>query len=363
MAHSQTLAELVPQFIQGGHLTSIDTLHGGLINATYLVHLSVEEQQQQLVLQRVNTAVFTKPELVMSNIEKVTKHLRAVAPTARNLHLHPTIDGASYVLDGEGGLWRAFDYLADCIGHEQVSTPAQAYQAGKAFGQFLTQIADLPPSSLAETIPHFHHTPERLRAFDQACSDYPDRASLIEAELEFIATRRSWISTLEDLRERGELPTRTTHNDTKISNVLFDSHTDEAVCVIDLDTVMPGTVLYDFGDLVRTSVNAAKEADGIDAVECRVDIFESLAQGYLESAGDTLTATELDHLVFSAKLITIELALRFLTDHLMGDQYFRTSYAGQNLDRARNQLQLVELLESHEPKMNEIITRLRDLHI
>ncbi len=353
MNHSAALDQLAPQYVTNGKVISVETLHGGLINATYLVDITGEGK---LVLQRVNTAVFTKPELVMSNIHKVTEHLKTNAPTARNLHLLPTLDGANFVLDSEGGLWRAFNYLYDCVGHEQVDTAEQAYQAGSAFGAFLTQLQDLDGSSLSETIPDFHHTPKRLEAFDQARdADKLQRASQLEDEFSFIDRCRPWINTLEALRTNGELPTRITHNDTKISNVLFDKDTQKAVCVIDLDTVMPGTVLYDFGDLVRTSVNSASESDSVSKVECRLDIFEGLTRGYLETAGASLTKTEIAHLVFSAKLITLELALRFLADYLVGDQYFRVSYDSQNLDRARNQLQLVKLLSEQEPQMQQIV--------
>ena len=356
MPHRQILASLVPQFFPEEELLSCETLHGGLINATYLVTLS---SQDQCVLQRVNTSVFTKPELVMQNIERVTSHLKATAPEARNLHLIPTTDGASFVLDGEGGLWRAFNYLNGCIGHESVSSQHHAYEAGFAFGQFLTQIASLDATLLHETLPDFHHTPKRLAAFDEALAqDSVGRAALITPLLSQIDSYRPWVDTLENLRAQGLLPVRTTHNDTKISNVLFDQATNKAVAVIDLDTVMPGTALYDFGDLVRTTVNTASEADGIEAVTCRLDRFNALAHGYLEAAGHCLTDHELSHLVFSARLITFELALRFLTDFLQGDQYFRVSHEMQNLDRAKNQLRLVELLEENSSEMQHIINEI-----
>ncbi len=355
MLHQSLLATLVPQFIEGGILTSAEVLHGGLINATYLV---VSNGADKLVLQRVNTAVFTKPELVMSNILRVTSHLKSTSPEARNLHLTPSLDGASFILDGDGGLWRAFNYLEDCAGHEQVESTELAYEAGKAFGQFLTQLSDMDASGLSETIPNFHNTPMRLEAFDEALSqDVAGRAHSISADLDLIASYRSWVSVLEELRAAGVLPTRITHNDTKISNVLFDAKTQKAVCVIDLDTVMPGTMLYDFGDLVRTSVNSVSESAPAEEVKCRMDIFEALVKGYLEAAGSALNSAEKQHLVFSAKLITFELALRFLTDYLQGDPYFRISHEKENLERARNQLRLVQILEENETEMEQIVVR------
>ena len=356
MNHDNTLAQLLPEFLKESVLAKIETLHGGLINATYLVESTTGEK---IVLQRVNTTVFTKPILVMDNIRLVTSHLQEIAPEAQNLHLLPTTDGASFVIDADGGLWRAFNYLSGCVGHEQVETPEQAYEAGKAFGKFLTELDGMDAEKLADTIPDFHHTPKRLEAFEQAlATDAHGRAISISEHLPFIESAKEWIGTIEILREDGALPTRATHNDTKISNVLFDAESDTAVCVIDLDTVMPGTMLYDFGDLVRTSVNSASEADPVEAVNCRLDIFSSLTRGYLESAGASLQVAEKENLVFSAKLITFELALRFLTDYLQGDQYFRVSHESQNLERAQNQLRLVELLEEKEAEMESIVSEL-----
>jgi len=359
MPHTKILEKLVSQYVTDGKLEKLETLHGGLINATYLVTIRSDFGSEPLVLQRVNTAVFNKPELVMGNIEKVTKHLNEIAPEARNLKLEPTLDGASYVLDGKGGLWRAFNYLEKCIGHENVQTTDQAYEAGHAFGTFLQQLESLDADTLEEIIPNFHHTPKRLEALEKAVEENrAGRAGIITRQLEFIAERSELIETIENLREQGEVPTRTTHNDTKISNVLFNKDTQKAVCVIDLDTVMPGTMLYDFGDLVRTSINGASEDAGEEAVECRLDIFQALSKGYLEAAGNTLTDNEKKYLVLSAKLITLELAIRFLTDYLNGDVYFRVSRETQNLERARNQLRLVELLEENEAEMENIIKKL-----
>jgi len=356
MNHEATVAELLPQFLDDQSLSKMETLHGGLINATYLVE---SELGEKIVLQRVNTTVFTKPELVMENIRLVTRHLKQVASDSRNLHLLPTTDGASFILDGEGGLWRAFNYLSGCIGHEQVDTPKQAYEAGKAFGTFLTQLNGMDTSNLAETIPDFHHTPQRLETFWTALKeDSQNRAVDLTSYLPFIKECTSWAGEIEALRKAGALPNRVTHNDTKISNVLFDRETQQAVCVIDLDTVMTGTMLYDFGDLVRTSINSASEAAPATSVNCRLDIFQALAKGYLEATGGTLTSAEKENLVFSAKLITFELAIRFLTDYLNGDQYFRINQPRQNLDRARNQLRLVKLIQENEGTMEEIVRRI-----
>ncbi len=359
MSHEKILQKLVPQYVAEGELASFQQLHGGLINATYLLHITSPQGAERLVFQRVNTAVFNKPELVMENVKLVTKHLKQVVPQGRNLNLEFTIDGASYILDGQGGLWRAFNYLAECVGHETVQSLTQAEEAGRAFGHFLSQLEGLDASQLHEIIPNFHHTPSRLRALEEACAqNTADRAGIVTRQMEFIKERREVIDLIEDLREAGELPLRTTHNDTKVSNVLFDKATGKAVCVIDLDTVMPGTVLYDFGDLVRTSVNTVPEDASEAEVTCDLEIFEALTKGYLEAAQDTLTEVEVLHLVDSAKVITLELAMRFLTDYLKGDRYFRVARETQNLERARNQLRLVELIEEKEAEMRDIVDRL-----
>ncbi len=356
MNHDEKLTEVLPHYVKGGEIGTVETLHGGLINATYLVQTQCGAQ---LVLQRVNTAVFQQPELVMQNIQRVTAHVARVAPEARALHLLPTCEGGSFILDGDGGLWRAFNYLAGCVGHEQVDSAALAYEAGCAFGTFLTQLSALPAQGLAETIPHFHHTPRRIEALDAALSADPlGRVAEIPQELAVVDRWRAQAGRIEQLREEGLLPTRTTHNDTKISNVLFDAGTGKAVCVIDLDTVMPGTMLYDYGDLVRTSLSRSGESAAVTEVECRMDVFRALTRGYLEAAGATLVPAEREHLVFSVQLITLELAVRFLTDYILGDHYFRVDSPTQNLERARNQLHLLSLLEATEDEMHAIVAEL-----
>lgn len=350
------LEELITQYVKNGKLTQLTTLQGGLINATYLTKVSTRDAQFQFVFQRVNTTVFRKPEQVMANIEKVTTHLKKVAPKARNLDLKLTLEGSSYVLDNKGGLWRAFDYLEGCVSHECARNKHDAYQGGKAFGSFLTQMSTLDASQLHETIPNFHHTPRRLQALEKAIRlDSEERVKTVTQELKFINKNIENISKIEHLREQGLLPLRTTHNDTKISNILFDAKSSESICVVDLDTVMPGTMLYDFGDLVRTTINSAPEDAPIGDVQCRMDFFQALTEGYLKYAGQTLVKEEIELLVFSAKLITLELAIRFLTDYLNGDQYFKVSRKTQNLERARNQLQLVTLIEKNQAEMESIV--------
>lgn len=359
MSHESVLASLAPKFLAGGELKEYKTLQGGLINATYLVSIHTPSGEQQLVFQLVNTTVFPEPELVMENIRKVTEHLREASPHEKNLELKLTVDGSPFISQESSGLWRAFHYLDGCVAHESVTTSTQAYEAGRAFGAFLRQLEGLRAEELRATIPDFHNTPKRYASLQAAVQENKiGRAEGVKNELAFIETCVPWIHTIEHLLETGTIPTRVTHNDTKISNVLFHKESDKAVCVIDLDTVMPGSVLYDFGDLVRTTLNQSAEDASEESVECRLDLFQELAKGYLKAAGDTLTPVEVKHLVFSAKLITLELAIRFLTDYLDGDCYFHVTRASQNLERARNQLKLVELLIAEEDQMEYIISQI-----
>jgi len=353
----EQLKWLLPQFIEGEELAQVRTLQGGIINATYLV---TSQSGQDLILQRLNPEVFKQPQSVMENITYVTEHLQRVTPNGRNLALQHTVNGSPYLEHEEYGLWRAFHYLSGCVSHTSVTSCTLAYEAGRAYGSFLKQLEALDATLIQETIPHFHHTPKRYEALlHSAHVDHMKRAQSVTKELTFISDRSSWLSQIEDLRTTGGLPERITHNDTKISNVLFDAQTDHAVCVIDFDTIMPGTMLYDFGDLVRTSVNSTKEDQPADAVECRLDLFKALSEGYITAAGSTLTETEISLMVFSAKLITLELAMRFLKDYLDGDLYFTIEREHQNLDRARNQLALVERLEENSSQMEDIITQIR----
>jgi len=256
----------------------------------------------------------------------------------------------------DGAAWRAFDYISGTQTIEQVSNPEQAFALGAAIGEFQNMLSDLS-TSLHETIPDFHETLKRFEAFHQALlSAPPERLQMASAEVRFAETRRELCTRLVQPQEKGLLPRRITHNDTKINNLLFDAGTGEALCVIDLDTVMPGLTLYDFGDMVRTGTPTRPE-DHAETRGIRVDLdrFASLAQGYLSTAGPFLNGTERSLLVFAGRLLTYETGLRFLTDYLAGDVYFRIHYAGQNLDRARNQFRLLEDMEVKADRMEAIL--------
>jgi Ser/Thr protein kinase RdoA (MazF antagonist) len=256
-------------------------------------------------------------------------------------------------VDAGGETWRAYRFIENARTYDAVTSAEQAFQAARAFGRFQQQLASLPPPRLHETIPDFHHTPKRFAALEQAiAADAKGRAALARAEIEFARSRQSIAGVLLG----AGLPERITHNDTKFNNVLLDDTTGEAVCIIDLDTVMPGLALYDFGDMVRTTTSpAAEDEQDLSKVTLKFPLFEALVRGYLESAGGFLTPAEKQHLAFSGKLITFETGIRFLADYLAGDTYFKVHREGHNLDRCRTQFKLVESIERQEEQMNRTV--------
>lgn len=329
----------------------------GHIHDTYRVFFAPAGSPARLLLQRINTQVFRNPDLLMENVARVTAHLSAQLAddpdrNRRALTLIPTRSGHRLRTDADGRLWRAFRYIPGAYSRDQVEAPAQAFEAAHAFGLFQQQLATLPAPPLHATIPDFHHTPRRYAAFEEAVArDAAGRVRTAQAEITFARERQSIAGLLIDPQTgRSSLPERVTHNDTKINNVLFDERTAAGLCVIDLDTVMPGLAAYDFGDMVRTMTCPAAE-DETDLARVRVDLslFEAVARGYLTTAGAFLTSAEKDSLLIAGKLITYELALRFLTDHLNGDTYFKIHRPAHNLDRCRSQFALVASLEENEP--------------
>lgn len=325
-------------------------LGAGHINDTFLAEF---DGAPSVVLQRVNRTVFTQAEAVMANIERVDAHLAGRVPEGRMPRLLRTKAGRSYWTDEDGGLWRAYTHVPHSATKDVVGRPWDAYQAARAFGTFQYLVSDLPGGPLAETLPGFHDTPRRLAALEAAAkADASGRLATARPELAWALERRAWAGLLEDAALRGEVSTRVAHNDTKINNVLFDVRTNEALCVIDFDTVMPGLMLYDFGDFTRTSVSPAPEDEtDLDKVEVRLDVFEALAQGWREGSGGLVTPGERALLPVCGRVISYELGLRFLTDHLEGDRYFKVHRPGHNLERARCQFRLAEELARREPDL------------
>lgn len=356
------VVNIAQQFQVIGDFIGIYELDTGLINSTYVAEFSANEEDALLsryIIQRINDHVFPDPKAVMHNVERVIEHLFSKSNAKKSdrlLKLFPSKEGLPYFEAEDGGIWRCYNFIEGCQTYDTVESPKQAYQAAVAFGIFQNQLSDLPVDSIVETIPDFHNTPQRFaRLMELVAADPLGRLGEVTDELQFIKDRESVVSHLVQQCDMGALPLRITHNDTKFNNVMVDTETGEAVCVIDLDTVMPGLTLYDFGDLVRTSVSPSPE-DSLEGVSIRMPVFQALVDGYLEAC-DCLCEAEIENLAFSAKLITLELAIRFLTDYLEGDVYFKTNKEGQNLHRAQVQLELVRQLELHEDEMAAYVAK------
>jgi len=353
--------QIVAEFEEGHVWTK------GHINDTYIITCRQGGTPIRYILQRVNHHVFQYPELVMHNVKVITEHLRKKIGaedkfdlTRRTMTLVPTRGGAPYYRDRDANYWRAYVFIERVTSTHVAMLPAQAGQVGRAFGLFQKRLADLSPEKVQETIPEFHNGMLRFEALENAVvADSAGRVAGAQAAIDFCRQQRGTVSLLLDALKRGELPLRITHNDTKIDNVLFDTESGQVVCIVDLDTVMPGLVHYDFGDMVRTLTSPASEDErDLTKVRMRLEYFEELAKGYLDEASEFLTQSERDHLAISGKVITLILGIRFLIDHLEGDNYFRVHREGQNLDRARVQFKLVESMIEQEEAMKSVIAAL-----
>lgn len=334
-----------------GTLEGAERVGGGYIHETWRCSFG----DRVLLLQRLNTAVFAAPHLVMENVKRVSEYLAThdtahPAAARRRLTLLPALDGHHSWVDDSGGWWRAYDFIEGSRVMERPATAAQARETGRAFGRFHRLMAAYEGPRLHETIPHFHDTPRRLAALRRAAEeDHAGRIDSARDEVEQILDQTAVAGTLQSLRARGDLPERVAHNDAKIGNVLFDAARDEALCVVDLDTVMPGLALHDFGDMIRSSAATGAEDEPDPAlVAVSLPMFTAIAQGYLEEAGGLLTDIEQANLVDAAQLVTLEQSARFLTDHLNGDRYYRADRPGHNLDRAKAQLALFRSLVAEE---------------
>ncbi len=341
-----------------GELREATPYGSGHINDTYRAVYDQAGTPVRYVFQRINHNIFKNPVAVMENIQRVTAHLAGKAggktdSTRRVLTLVPTQTGECYHRDEQGNHWRCYLFIEQARTYDAVESTQQAFQAAKAFGQFQQMLADLAAPRLHDTIPDFHHTPKRFAALEKAIAgDAAGRARLAKPEIQFALRHQPMCAVLLD----AELPERVTHNDTKFNNVMLDDATGEGICVIDLDTVMPGLALYDFGDMVRTTTSPAQEDErDLSRVQMQFPMFEALARGYLSSAAEFLTPAEKKFLPLSGKLITFEIGIRFLTDFLAGDTYFKVHREGHNLDRCRTQFKLVESIEQQEEKMDRLV--------
>ena len=337
--------------------TEITPYGNGHINDTYLF------TSQPYILQRINTSIFKNPDELMENIENVTGYLRELIvkeggnPNRETLTVIPTKDGKRYYRLDENNVFRVYKYIENTKSIENSKTPEDLYEAGVGYGHFQKMLADFPVEKLYETIPNFHHTPKRIDAFKEAvANDIAGRAAGVQKEIAFALEQASWAGDVINGIEDGTIPVRVTHNDTKINNILFDDKTGKAVCVIDLDTVMPGSMLYDFGDALRIGGStAAEDETDLDKVWFVEEAFEAFAKGYLSEMKEALTEKEIQLLPLGVKLMTYECGIRFLADYLNGDIYFKIHREHHNLDRARNQFKLVADIAEKEEKLCEIV--------
>lgn len=354
-------------FAGGARPLTAERYGSGHINLTYLAtYLDAAGGTVRRILQRINPHVLPDPEAVVENISLVTTHLcarlaaRGLTDLERRvLALQPALGGGCLVRDPEGGAWRAYAAIEQAQSVDQVSSPSEAFEAARAFGEFQRLLADYDGPPLADTVPGFHHTPLRMRRFAEVLAQDPcQRARGSAPEIDVISRHGELAASLTDPLERGEVPLRIVHNDTKINNVLFDRVTGEGLCVIDLDTVSVGTGLADFGDLVRTATCRAPE-DETDLARIEVDreLLGAVAAGFQQGVGDLLTARERELLVTAGMVITFEVGLRFLTDYLEGDRYFRIHRPHHNLERCRSQFALLAALERDERDLRRLVHR------
>lgn len=334
----------------------------GHINDTYCAVFNQAGVRVRYILQRINHKVFKNPPALMENIRRVTSHLAAKLASEedfvrRALSLIPARDGRPYAVDELDNYWRTYRFIESARTYDAVQSVQQAFEASKAFGDFQKLLADLPAPRLHDTIPDFHYTPKRFAALETAIQeDIVNRAHAAKPEIEFALRHKAMVGVLVD----AGLPVRVTHNDTKLNNVMLDDATGKGICVIDLDTVMPGLALYDFGDMVRTATSPALEDErDLSKVMMQFPMFEALARGYLASASGFLTKAEKSFLAFSGKLITFEIGIRFLRDYLCGDSYFKVHRENHNLDRCRTQFKLVESIAQQEEQMARLIGELK----
>lgn len=361
------LRDIVSYFQLDGEYLDATRLRRGHIHDTYISRFRDGRGEVRYIHQWINLFVFKDPDKLMENIERVTQHAREqiVAaggdPWRETLTLVPTTEGHSFLRTPDGECWRTYLFIEGARTYDEAEDLNYLLSAGRAFGNFQRMLSTLPEPRLHETIPNFHHTRKRFEALVRAVERDPmNRAGQVKPEIAFALQREALTSVIVDMLAQGKIPERVTHNDTKLNNVMIDDRTGEGVCVIDLDTVMPGSTLYDFGDAVRLGAcTAAEDEQDLDRVGLDLMAFERLACGYLEAARDFLTPTEVDYLAFSALLMTLECGMRFLTDYLEGDVYFRIGREGHNLDRCRTQFKMVAEMERQLDRMNAIVNKCR----
>lgn len=359
-------SEAIAHFQYEGRLIKDIPFGNGHINDTFLLTFEVRRMGHlNVILQRMNKRVFANPVQLMDNIMGVTGYLREKIaesggnPERETLTIIPATDGKPYYQDSFGDYWRSYIFITDATSFDQVERPEQFYQSGLAFGRFQRLLADYPADTLYEVVKGFHDTKARFEVFKKAVEeDVAGRAAGAADEIRFVLEREELAGYLGECQRRGEIPIRVTHNDTKLNNVMLDNRTGKGICVIDLDTVMPGLAVNDFGDSIRFGAStAAEDETDLSKVSCSMELFEAYTKGFLEGCGGRLTPAEVELLPMGAKVMTYECGMRFLTDYLQGDIYFKIHREQHNLDRCRTQFQLVRDMEEKWEQMKEIVAR------
>ena len=348
-----------------GDIVNVKSFGSGIINDTFLVVCKNNNKEEKYILQKINHLIFKNVEKLMENYCNICDYLKEVVKNnngdidRQTITVIPTKEGKSFFKDSLGNYWRAIKFISNTITYDILESSNDFYKAGKAFGEFQNMLSEYKAETLYESIPNFHNTKERFKTFLSAIkNNKANRLDTVKEEVNFILERENDTSILLDMYERGELPLRVTHNDTKISNILMDEKTKEGICVIDLDTIMPGLSLYDFGDAIRSgATHALEDEKDLSKVYVDLDFFEAFTKGFLEGTDGSLTKNEIKMLPMGAKVITLEQGIRFLTDYLDGDVYYKTSYEEQNLDRTRTQLKLVRDMELKWDNLNSIVDK------
>ena len=356
--------KIISNFKIDGELVSCERYGEGHINQTFLAKVKKDGEIVDFILQRINSNLFKDVPRLMENIRLVTEYNREKIikrggnPDRESLSLVYAKDGKAFYYDKESdGYFRAYIFITDAIAYQQVEKPEHFYQSAVAFGNFANLLSEFDASKLYESIPNFHNTEKRYENFIKAVEeDKMGRAKEMQAEIEFVKNRKDYCGRIVSLLNSGEMPTKVTHNDTKLNNVMLDKDTGKPVAVIDLDTIMQGSICYDFGDSIRFGCNHSSEDEkDLSKVNFDLDLFREYSKGYLSAIGNGITKCEKDNLAFSSILMTFECGMRFLTDYLEGDTYFRIKYPTQNVDRTRTQFKLVEDMEKLLPEMEKIV--------
>lgn len=332
----------------------------GHINVTYAAwYRRADGSEYRRLLQQINTYVFPDPAGLMKNIVGVTDWLRRRVGERETLTVIPARDGKAYYTDPEGRAWRCYVFIEGATAYQRIEKDSDFATCGESFGRFQQLLAEYPSDRLQETIPHFHDTPRRYAALHRALESDPlGRAAAVREEIQFALAREETVGELTAAMEEGRLPRRVTHNDTKLNNILIDDATGRGLCVIDLDTVMPGAAAFDFGDCIRFGANtAAEDETDLSLVGLDLHLFQVFTNGYMRCAGEFLTCAEVDSLAAGARLMTLECGVRFLTDYIEGDVYFRIHRPAHNLDRCRTQFRLAADMEDKMARMQEIVHR------